>query len=343
MINIKNYDKFLNESNNNGKWFICKNDLISLKCENYICKHIKDKYYQFLLPYDNNLLNLPRIGNRVYVINDYNLKELNTINHTSVKYASKNLSSIIEIDIISNEFVEYIDFGDDKELISFLPKNKISELNGDDPYNNRYRQQMKIGRFLRKHSIFDNDELTIGSIEIISNIYKSINYSYNNNNTFEIVNGEEIRKWYNCVNYYNDGGTLNKSCMRYSTYHVRFDIYSHNPSVCSMIIMKNINNPNEIVGRALLWKTNIGIVMDRVYTTDDYYVYNFIGLSFKNNWLLRENIPKNTIIQLEDSYTFHNIKYTPYMDTFKFYNKDKNQLSNSRPIDTYNFIVLDYM
>jgi len=345
MINIKKYENFINESSNDnsGDWFICKQDSITLKCKDFICRDIGNNLYQFLLPYSNKFMNIPSKGNRVFNLSKYNLTKLEIRNNTTITHASDNIESILDISSISNDSVDYIDFGETNDMISYLPKSKINPSNYDNPYNNRYRQSMKIGKFFKKHSIFNSDDLTIQSVELITNIYKSINHSVLSDNMFEIVEGEDIRKWYNCDNYYDDGGTLNNSCMKYPSYGIRFNIYVDNPSVCRMVIMRNVDDPNKIVGRALIWKTNKGIVMDRIYTTDDYYVYNFMGFSFSKGWSLKDNIKKHTIIQLSDKYHFDSIKFTPYLDTFKFYNIDKNQLSNSRPKNTFNFMVFDYM
>jgi hypothetical protein len=66
----------------------------------------------------------------------------------------------------------------------------------------------------------------------------------------EIVQGDDIKKWYDKKNYAEEKGQLGNSCMRSGNYYY-FNIYSENPEVCRMVILKD---DDKIIGRALLWK-----------------------------------------------------------------------------------------
>jgi hypothetical protein len=69
---------------------------------------------------------------------------------------------------------------------------------------------------------------------------------------FEIVEGDEIAKWYRYENYAENKGTLGNSCMR-DKRDSFFEIYTKNPEVCRMLILKE---DDKILGRALIWKLN---------------------------------------------------------------------------------------
>jgi len=340
---IKLYNEFITESIYSSKmWVICEVSIVGLDCKDYICKNVKQNYYHFIMPYNSRLLHINSIGKNVYPVPIYAIKRLTTSNHSTVTHATNSLKSILDIDTISDQFVDYLDFSDTIDEITYLPIDRIKRIGDNDPYNNNYRQSMKIGRFFNRYSIFDSNELTIQSVEKIVDIFKSVNFSRIDDPKMEIVSGEHIRKWYDCTNNSDGEGQLNKSCMRYSEYGYKFDIYVNNPDVCKMVILKDSDNPKKIIGRALLWETNNGLVMDRIYTINDHLIYNFIGFASKNNYILKDDIKKNTIIKLKDGEKYLDVTDVPFFDTFKFYNPNTNELTNSRPKSSYDYRIFDY-
>jgi hypothetical protein len=71
---------------------------------------------------------------------------------------------------------------------------------------------------------------------------------------FEIVKGSDIKFWYSQNRYEKrDSGSLGSSCMRGDKAQKFFDIYIDNDDVVSLIILKSRNDPDKIIGRALLW------------------------------------------------------------------------------------------
>jgi hypothetical protein len=165
---------------------------------------------------------------------------------------------------------------------------------------------------------------------------------------FEIVSGEEILKYYNINNYADfDEGQLGHSCLNNKPHEI-FDMYVMNTNVVKLVILKAPGS-DKIIGRALLWQTNEGLFMDRIYTSKDSDVVLFkmyadsIGAWSKelqtSSYKYREdfhywfNIQRNgemkegnITIQLDD-YSF--TKY-PYLDTFCYYNRETGQLCNDR-------------
>lgn len=156
-------------------------------------------------------------------------------------------------------------------------------------------------------------------------------------NSIRIVSGEEIRYWYNYEHYCIDAinhekGTLGMSCMRYKICQPYFDIYVNNPEVCSMVIFTD--DDNRLRARALLWKTNNGLYLDRTYYTDqsEHHLMNsWVDAKFKLGTIIRlgtsNDDRKNGMeVQLGD------FKYNeyPYMDTFEYLDTSRNVLMRSR-------------
>jgi hypothetical protein len=71
---------------------------------------------------------------------------------------------------------------------------------------------------------------------------------------FEIVEGEDIRKYYLESSYDGLKHTLGTSCMRHAKCQPYFDLYVQNPENIKLLILRSKNDPSKICGRALLWQ-----------------------------------------------------------------------------------------
>ena len=161
---------------------------------------------------------------------------------------------------------------------------------------------------------------------------------------FELVRGEDIRKYYN-EKYYNTkgGGTLNSSCMRYNSCEDYFDIYTENSDIVSLLVLFNIEG--KVEGRALVWNCcNISkdeeiVLLDRIYTTNDSYCEFFTNHAKKNGWgyKFRNSSSCKEEIVCPPDYNMQFLKlkvdlgnsqfdYYPYIDTFT--HKENNVLTN---------------
>jgi hypothetical protein len=239
------------------------------------------------------------------------------------------------MNIISNDEIDYLNLSYKPEYISFMSLNRIKSLTeNDDIMDNRFRQHMKFGRFFKKYSIFDPNDLSEITIEKISNTYKSVCDNILNESKIEIVSGKKIGYWYSEDNYSKNNGTLNNSCMKYYNFGEDglFTIYQDNPNVCKLLIKKDPINKSKIVGRALLWKTNLGFFMDRIYTSEDSHKYSFLGFCKKNGWLSKDiNSNLKLEVQLKNDY-YGSPSNNPYLDTFKYYDFKNNKLLNYKPL-----------
>jgi len=212
------------------------------------------------------------------------------------------------------------------------------------------RNNIKIGRIVRSILTSAKETFTDKDVEDFVNLYKSTyDVMANALVRFDIVEGDQIAYWYSHKRYAKEGGVLGNSCMA-DVSDKYFDIYVDNPEVCKLIIFYdedgNIDvstgkyKSNKILGRCLLWTTNKGQVMDRIYTSRDSDVDLFKEFGKKNGfWWKRTQDSDNDFvmengtesinnpsltIQLKDS----DFEYYPYLDTFYMLDENYDRLTN---------------
>lgn len=240
----------------------------------------------------------------------------------------------------SNQMVDIytlIDITEKNDTISLIQVSRITRGNaeyniGDGrlPYNirdkkfrsefwNKGRTEMKVGRWAKRIlTEVNKKDISDSKIEEFVNLYKS-SIDGEDLTNFELVSGEDIRKWYYENNYEERRGQLGNSCMRYHSCQSYLDIYVKNPEFCQLLILKSDDNKDKIKGRALVWKLTSGdYYMDRVYTINDsdkllFQDYARIN-KIKNTY--DGSVDDTLEVKLGD-YTYE--KY-PYMDTFVVYN-----------------------
>jgi len=259
--------------------------------------------------------------------------------------------------IVSPEFKEFLSDNDDLSISEILYDLRINDGSTDkfnflsphgedeiivspnsedwddktfDWENRTIKNPIRIGRVISKLLRFNNYKIKDSEIETFVNRWKT--YFNKENVRYEIVKGEDIRKWYSEENYLKvPGSQLEQSCMAYSKCSPFFDIYVENPKVCQMLILKDQNN--KLLSRALLWTDHKGHkILDRIYYTNN----KTLGLTKK--WA-KENISNvkiydsdftkyksiNSIIKL-DKWKF---KKYPYLDTFSYLNWQTGELNTS--------------
>lgn len=172
----------------------------------------------------------------------------------------------------------------------------------------------------------------------------------------EVVEGEDIRKYYNVENYYAVEGDLGKSCMRHAHKSEFFDLYVENPKVCKMLILKAPEDTEKIIGRAILW-TDVAIysnkgyqmkfekegkLMDRIYTTEESLIHVFKNYANDHGYHYKEdqdNMEHFTAMyegREDESAKFFTVEIEgdfyhswPYMDTLKYFFKNNRIISNN--------------
>lgn len=229
-----------------------------------------------------------------------------------------------------------------------------SRLNIQDPLKKLWtsnRQTVRVGRGIRALLRSAGITHTDSEIEKFVNDFKSEHDKMNNIfSMFELVKGEKIGYWYNRRNYLRTTGPLGGSCMSGvpSSY---FNIYMQNDT-CSLLILKDKDDPSKIRGRALVWnlyKPMEITFMDRAYCFQDSDVDLFrkyaqhMGFYSKynndnGNWTSMYD-PQGKEVDLGNLYVkIKPIDYGnyPYLDTLKYLNEDEGFLTtNEDEPDTY--------
>jgi hypothetical protein len=202
------------------------------------------------------------------------------------------------------------------------PNPNISELRDENSdFWKRARTEIGVGKWSRR-IVNKIRPFTDSQIENFVNLWKA--KIDEDEIELEIVEGEEIRKWYNGKNYESVRGELGNSCMRYNSCQPFFDIYVWNPDVCKLIIKKN-SAGDKISGRALLWKLEDGRwYMDRPYTILNSDEVLFNEFAKKRGYIKFIDEPEDISVKLGD----HEYTTYPYMDTFLCYNPDLKRLSD---------------
>jgi hypothetical protein len=227
-----------------------------------------------------------------------------------------------------------IDITEKNDTISLIQVNRIvrgnPELGEGLPYNIRDkksgsefwtkgRTEIKIGRWAtRIFTEVHKTDLPASKIEEFVNLYKA-SIDGTDLNNFELVEGEDIKKWYYENNYELRRGQLGNSCMRYYKCQDFFDIYVKNPEVCKLLILKSAEK-DKITGRALVWKLIDGdYYMDRIYTINDSDKLLFKDYARVNKIENLYDVNSNRY-NLEVKLGDHTYDKYPYMDTFVVYN-----------------------
>ena len=231
------------------------------------------------------------------------------------------------------------------DIIKYSAVMSMAGLQSDSFYSDVPKTEIKVGRFTR-NILLKSGITTVSDKEVedFVNKFKSIMQLSNNVlDRFNIVFGEDLRKYYS-ENYHDKStGSLSSSCMRYASTQSFLDIYVNNPEVCSLLIFKSRTGEDKICGRALLWEDNKGRkIMDRIYTNNTPDEEIFKEWAIKNKYLYKEqqtyendrllkdgsriSSDENVvIIQLNPEYSYYEY---PYLDTFKYYDPIKKTLTN---------------
>ena len=269
-------------------------------------------------------------------------------------------SVLINLDL--GQDVNYLSITESHDKISYLPIDKFKHDTDFDPYNKGIgRVSLKIGRFIGKilsKDIMDKFGITKTEVEKFVNSYKS--WFDTSKYIFKVVQGEEIRKWYNERNYFspngNHMGSLWNSCMRYEKRMRFLDMYCNDPNIKMLVMLHEVDNEFFVRCRALLWE-DVTItkdfsgnlpekikVMDRIYYVFDSDVNTFKKWANDNGYISKyeQNAKshqffdiKGEVVRLRCNVKLDKSNFStyPYLDTFPFFNWSEKVLSN----DEYSF------
>lgn len=229
------------------------------------------------------------------------------------------------------------------ENLSYLPMKNAEAFRAKDHrnfnpfFNANGRQESKAARLARRLIVNDFGDFFLHDkdFESFSNIVKA--YVMNQIGTYALVDGEEIRHWYDGAYYEERTASLMSSCMRYSVCAPYFDIYVDHPEFVKMLV--SVNGDRRLLGRALIWTMPDGkIILDRVYGSDS-SVEAFRTYAREQGWWVRSyNTFEHETYFTSPTGVKEVILYTlplsklyrtyPYMDTFKYLNMKNKTITN---------------
>lgn len=297
--------------------------------------------------YDIGPVAEPLEGTVGIIVHKLTVEELN-------KIINSNLSERKEED-------QLVHFSWDNGKNNILIRKSGLNLDVSDYKNTEY----KVGKFVNKILNKAGYNFTSVQVEDFVNKYKTQMKLRNDTlSRFEIVKGEDIRKYYLFNTYFSKTGSLWGSCMKGKSCQPYFDIYVDNTEQVSLVILRQeegyvedyvdedtgevVQLPvdDKITGRALLWTDNKGRrIMDRIYVNNTADIEFFKEFANKNGFLYKkeqdfnEDTPLmlgNVQLSKEESVIVvqlhENVEYDggyPYMDTLKYYTIRTGILTNS--------------
>lgn len=242
------------------------------------------------------------------------------------------------LDILDNMLGEKIT----KILLSLKNKPYFMDFNEIDVMLNtdsiRYtnakgtKTKTRIGRGINK--IFDACGVAKGSysnadLERFVSLFKSFSNFDELTKNFEIVQGDDIKKWYHEKLYVNQG-TLGNSCMKHSECQTFFKIYTENPKRIRMLILKDATG-KKIIGRAIIWR-NVYFrlegqemderervtIMDRIYSSEDYVIDLFKIYATKKGWIYKANQAMDADAYVKGGKVIKSPKICFYLQNYEF-------------------------
>ena len=277
-------------------------------------------------------------------------------------------------DLLNNENrfepITLIDVTDKNDLVSFSTSPKIIEylmdvnhkskedvmgidfftyLKKNNDIWTKYRSILKLGKLVKK--LFEDRYPDNGKpgrdIESFVNAYKSVFDKDDIMDLFELVDGEDIPKWYDENKYAEEGrgSELYNSCMNGCYDYLNF--YAINKDHVKILILYENDKRKKIVGRALIWyldEPENRVFMDRIYTIHEYQIDLFKEYAKKNGWLYksRQSYGNEPIVDTktsESNYMYLTVKDIklnkeyPYLDTLRYLNQDEKILSSEKISD----------
>ena len=215
--------------------------------------------------------------------------------------------------------------------------------NNEPEFWTQSRNPIKIGRFIRQ--VFPGKYSDV-DIEKFVNSFKSSDEK--EKESFILVEGEDIEKYYWWENYKEMAGDLGRSCMARKKNF--FEIYIQNPEICRLLVLLE---DEKVIGRSLIWKLDrndgpneIEYFMDRQYTILQSDVVKFTNYAKENGWAYKtynnHHSYSNITFNGEEKNCEMVVKVKvmdydqyPYMDTFKRFDPKTGELFNDTDKDDH--------
>lgn len=223
--------------------------------------------------------------------------------------------------MIRTDEVNYLTLRDDG-TISYLPKGKEHKVTDDGRWARDGRQNGTAGKIIKKImtpravKLFKDSEFTS-----FVNQYKAACDA--ECKEFVIRPNKDIPEIY-CMEREQGNAGLNDSCMNGDDNYL--EIYAHCPHLRILTMM---NKDGELAGRALLWTTEDGVLMDRVYVAKEHYYDMFLEYAETNGFIRKVEYKSyrdkdryvkegNVFRKAYKIATPTEFDYYPYIDTFTY-------------------------
>jgi hypothetical protein len=197
------------------------------------------------------------------------------------------------------------------------------------------RQEIRVGRAIRSLLNAKSLKFTDAEIEVFVNEFRGILSVMNDVfSRFEIVNGEELFFWYKRENYeFARMGNLGSSCQAVGR-RDWLEIYIDNPDTVNLLILKSFDQPNKIIGRALIWNLEDGKkLMDYIYVSKDSDKNVFKEYAKAKGFIVREESHRDTWVAYLKPKPEGYESY-PSIDTMRHWDRNSGKLSNNRFTDS---------
>jgi hypothetical protein len=232
----------------------------------------------------------------------------------------KIIDSILEL--IQRDIKSTVLELDDDKVINNIKSIDLSKKPGfleviiTKPNGKEIKQEIKIGKLIQ--TLLKSLKLKPDELEDFTNSLKMIQIG--EDPSFKFVDRENILYYYHPKNMVK-AGNLGNSCMSHDYTETFLEFYANNKNV--KLFLKT-NEENKTIARALLWKTNKGLYLDRRYAIDNDLQMAMLKEAqnrFKLHDFFKEKLDPNIDLQVE--VPFINAKNAskfeyPYMDTFKY-------------------------
>lgn len=275
------------------------------------CGVVFDNYFFPVLKDLNHIINF----RRGLFVPMNQLEQISPPVKNSMKFSddAENLLNKLEFIKSIESSINYIDVTDKNDTISYISNDRLKRVPDKYIWNSPLRQEMKVGRFIQLINPYTDKRSLDKKIDIYKSAHNNI---IGKKSIFKIVEGEEIRKWYD-ENSYRDGtGMLNKSCMKNKI--ERLDLYVDNPDKVSLLIL--VDEDNKLVGRSLIWRVGKPDItyQDRVYTVYQEDNQSFEKFAMEQGWNYYSRDHFNDMI-IHLKYNPGRPEENPYMDTFEYF------------------------
>lgn len=278
-------------------------------------------------------------SNKAIILSDKMINKLGKVNH----FISKHLIDIHKKkEGLAIKF-SYIDVADQEGMVSYLSTNKeIDHQTGKEiPENDKWvikaRTNVRVGAVIRSILLAKNIKFNDTDIEDFSNKFRT---SSDEKFKFELVKGENIKKWYYHKNYAKgtNDNSLHNSCMRYKNCGTFFTIYANNDNVSLLVCIDS--KTNKLLARGVVWHDMYisGVkktYVDRIYCYDDRFLSTVKDYIFSQGWWCKDRQSNDNSIITNGKTPLNNpsMKVSiplmdwdaykkPYMDTMKYMKED---------------------